>query len=75
VRRLALVAGLRRLSRRQREVLVLRYAVGLKEAEVAPILGLSPGTVSTHARRGFAALRRHVAADPEEVVRVLGDPA
>lgn len=75
VRRLALVAGLRRLSRRQREVLVLRYVLGLEEAEIAPVLGLSPGTVSTHTRRGLAAMRRRFAADPEEVRHVLDDPA
>ncbi|HLI56943.1 MAG TPA: sigma-70 family RNA polymerase sigma factor [Actinomycetota bacterium] len=75
VRRLVLVAGLRRLSRRQREVLVLRYVVGLDETEIAPVLGLSPGTVSTYARRGLAAMRRRFAADPEEVCRVLEDPA
>jgi DNA-directed RNA polymerase specialized sigma24 family protein len=32
------------LPRRRREVLVLRYYVGLSEAEIATTLGISPGT-------------------------------
>jgi RNA polymerase sigma-70 factor (sigma-E family) len=45
------------LPRQQRAVLVLRYCEDLPEAEVAQILGCSPGTVKTHAHRGMAALR------------------
>jgi DNA-directed RNA polymerase specialized sigma24 family protein len=36
---------------------VLRYCEDLSEAEVAEILGCSPGTVKTHAHRGMNALR------------------
>ena len=52
-----LVAALRRLPRRQRDVVVLRYLADLPEAEVASTLGCSVGTVKQHAHRGLAALR------------------
>lgn len=55
--RLALVDALSRLSRRQREVVVLRYLAGYGEADVAAILNCSVGTVKTHASRGLTALR------------------
>lgn len=57
VARVALVEALRRLSERQREVIVLRHLAGLSEQEVAAHLGLGLGTVKTHLRRGMAALR------------------
>lgn len=47
-----------RLPRRQREVVALRYAADLSEQEVAATLGISIGSVKTHASRGLAALRR-----------------
>jgi RNA polymerase sigma-70 factor (sigma-E family) len=43
---------------RQRQVLVLRYFVDLTEAQIAYELGVSPGSVKTHASRGLAALAR-----------------
>lgn len=52
-----LVGALTRLPQRQREVLVLRYYLDLSEAEIADALGISPGSVKTHAHRGLAALR------------------
>jgi len=57
VERLALVDALSRLSRRQREVVVLRYLAGYPEADVAEILDCSVGTVKTHASRGLRTLR------------------
>jgi RNA polymerase sigma-70 factor (sigma-E family) len=48
--------GLRDLPRRQREVLVLRYYLDLSEAEIAGALGISRGSVKSHASRGIAAL-------------------
>jgi RNA polymerase sigma factor (sigma-70 family) len=54
-RRLVL-AALARLPRRRREVLVLRYYLGLSEAEIASVLRVSPGTVKSSAARGIAAL-------------------
>ncbi|MEO3749601.1 SigE family RNA polymerase sigma factor [Streptomyces sp. B6B3] len=56
----AVLAALRRLTQRQREVLVLRYWSDLSEAEIADTLGLSPGTVKSTASRALAALRRHL---------------
>ncbi len=58
------LAALAGLSRRRREVLVLRYWLGLPEAEIAAVLGISPGTVKSTAARGIAALARE-----------LGEPA
>lgn len=52
-----LVAALRRLPRRQRDVVVLRYLADLPETEVASALGCSVGTVKQHAHRGLTALR------------------
>jgi RNA polymerase sigma-70 factor (sigma-E family) len=46
------------LPRRRREVLVLRYYLGLREAEIAAVLGITPGTVKSTAARGLGALAR-----------------
>jgi RNA polymerase sigma-70 factor (sigma-E family) len=64
--RLALVAALRHLSRRQREVIALHYLSDLSEADVATALGISQGSVKTHTSRGLAALR-HRLGETEEV--------
>lgn len=56
-RRQVLVA-LADLPARRREVLVLRYYVGLTEAEIARTLGISQGTVKSAAARGIAALAK-----------------
>ncbi len=50
------LAALRSLPDRQREVLALRYYLDLSEAEIAATLGISSGSVKTHAHRGLAAL-------------------
>jgi len=55
-----LVAALRELSGRQRDVVVLRYLMDLPEKEVAAALGCSLGTVKRHAHRGLGALRTHL---------------
>ena len=47
---------LSRLAPRRREVLVLRFYLGLSEAEIAATLGISPGTVKSTAARGLATL-------------------
>jgi RNA polymerase sigma-70 factor (sigma-E family) len=52
------LAALARLSRRRREVLVLRYYLGLPEAEIAVVLGISAGTVKSTAARALAVLAR-----------------
>jgi RNA polymerase sigma-70 factor (sigma-E family) len=50
------LAALRSLPDRQREVLALRYYLDLSEAEIAATLGISAGSVKTHAHRGLATL-------------------
>jgi RNA polymerase sigma-70 factor (sigma-E family) len=60
-----LVRALRRLPRRQREVVVMRYLADMSESEAAAALGCSVGTVKTHASRGLAALRRHLGLTDE----------
>ena len=52
------LAALARLPRRRREVLVLRYYLGLSGAEIAAVLGISAGTVKSTAARALAALAR-----------------
>jgi RNA polymerase sigma-70 factor (sigma-E family) len=51
------MAALRALPTRQREVLVLRYYTDLSEAQIADAMGISTGAVKSHASRGIAALR------------------
>jgi RNA polymerase sigma factor (sigma-70 family) len=51
------------LTKRQREVVVLRYVADLPEVEVARLLGCSTGSVKTHAVRGLAALRTALVAE------------
>jgi RNA polymerase sigma-70 factor (sigma-E family) len=50
------VAALGRLSRRQREALVLRYYADLSEAEAASAMGISPGAVKSHTARAMLAI-------------------
>lgn len=59
----AVLAALRRLPRRQREVLVLRYYLDCPEAEIASALGISAGSVKTHAARGLAAMAALLGGD------------
>lgn len=55
--RLSVAQALRRLTVRQRAVLVLRYYEDLPEAEVAEILGCAVGTVRSQTHRTLARLR------------------
>jgi RNA polymerase sigma-70 factor (sigma-E family) len=54
--RQAVLDAVRTLPRRQRDVLLLRYFLDLSERDTADALGISPGSVKTHAHRGLAAL-------------------
>ena len=54
---------LNRLPARQRAVIVLRYYEDLSEADIATQLGLSVGTVKSHASRALATLRAHLGDD------------
>ncbi len=55
---LEVVRALQGLPDRQREALVLRYWLDLKEAEVAAAMEISVGSVKAHTSRGMAALTR-----------------
>lgn len=48
--------ALARLPKRQRQVLVLRYYLDLREAEIAEVLSISPGSVKAYASRGLDAI-------------------
>jgi RNA polymerase sigma factor (sigma-70 family) len=61
--RIDLHRALEGLSRRQREVIVLRFLADLPEADVARALGCSVGSVKQHASRGLAALRNTMGVD------------
>lgn len=54
--RAEVLAAVRALPRRQRDVVLLRYWLDLPEAEIAATLGVSAGTVKTSAHRAVAAL-------------------
>jgi DNA-directed RNA polymerase specialized sigma24 family protein len=49
-------------SRRQREVMVLRYYLDLSEQQIADWLGISRGSVKRHAARAAAALHQQMEA-------------
>ncbi len=61
--RAELLAALRKLPRKMRAVLVLRYWEDLSEAETAALLGCSVGSVKAQASRGLARLREHLAPE------------
>jgi RNA polymerase sigma-70 factor (sigma-E family) len=52
------LAAVRALPARQREVVVLRYYADLSELEIADAMGVSRGAVKSHHFRAMAALRR-----------------
>jgi len=66
----SLVAALRRLPLRQRQVIALRLLLDLDTATTAEMLGMSASTVTTHLHRAVAALRRDIPArNDQETVR------
>lgn len=54
------MTALLRLPLRQRQVVALRFLLGLDVADTARTLGLAQGTVRAHAARAIAALRDEV---------------
>ena len=62
------------LPRQQRAVLVLRYIEDLPEASVADLLGVSVGTVKTHAHRGLRALRASLGESGQFAVNETAGP-
>lgn len=66
--RVTVVPALRRLSRRQREVIVLTHIGGLTQEEVASVLGCSIGSVKTHTQRALAHLRQELAPPGSDAV-------
>jgi RNA polymerase sigma factor (sigma-70 family) len=56
-----LIGALRHLTRRQQEVVVLRYIADMSEGDVARTLGIDAGTVKTHLHRAMPHLREHLA--------------
>ena len=55
-----LLAAMRRLPARQREVVALRVLLDLDTDTTAEVLGIAPGTVTAHLSRAVTALRRDV---------------
>jgi RNA polymerase sigma-70 factor (sigma-E family) len=53
----AILAAIRRLPRRQREVISLRAFLDLDTQATAEVLGIAPGTVTAHLSRAVTALR------------------
>lgn len=62
-RRAAVLAAVRRLPRRQQQVVLLRYWMDLSEAEIAATLDISAGSVKTHASRALAAVAHTLGDD------------
>ena len=58
----SLVAALRRLPVRQRQVIALRLLLDLDTATTAEMLGMSGSTVRSHLHRAVTALRRDIPA-------------
>jgi DNA-directed RNA polymerase specialized sigma24 family protein len=50
----------------------LRYLADLPEAEVAEVLGVSPGSVKTHLHRALASMRVSLSTDERGETSVAG---
>lgn len=71
--RVELRRALGNLSRRQREVVVLRHLAGFSERETAAALGCSAGSVKQHGSRGLAALKEQLRL-PDDTDPTTDDP-
>ena len=56
----SVVAVMRTLARRQREVLACRYVLEMSIAETAQLLEISEGSVKAHAHRGLHLLQQRI---------------
>lgn len=65
--RVDLYAALRRLPRRQRQIVALRFIGDLSEQQTATVLSVSLGSVKSQASRGLDTLRQHL--NPREPTR------
>jgi RNA polymerase sigma factor (sigma-70 family) len=61
VDRIALLRALRKLPRRQREAVSLRYLAELSHDEIAATLGIATASARVHVHRGLLALRAEMA--------------
>jgi len=57
IERSSVVAALRSLPERQREVVVLRFYGDLSEAQIAAAMGITRGAVKSHTSRAMSSLR------------------
>ena len=65
-----LLAALRRLPPRQREVVTLRLLLDLDTETTARVLGIAPGTVGAHLHKAVATLRTAILSpDSQEISR------
>lgn len=64
-----LLAALRRLSPRQREVITLRLLLDLDTESTARLLGISPGTVGAHLHKAVGTLRAALPSQDNQEVR------
>ena len=55
--RSSVVAALRSLPERQREVVVLRFYADMSEAQIASTMGITRGAVKSHTSRAMSSLR------------------
>jgi RNA polymerase sigma factor (sigma-70 family) len=69
----AVLAAVRRLPARQREVLVLRYYLDMTEDQAAQAMGVSRGTVKSATSRAVAAVGRMVKEDIRDSLRSEAD--
>jgi RNA polymerase sigma factor (sigma-70 family) len=61
--RVDLLAAIAALPRRQRQIVIARYVMGLSQAETASLLHIAPGTVAAAASHAAASLRKRLGDD------------
>ena len=61
----AVAAEVRRLPRRQQQVIVLRYWSDMSESQIAAALGISAGTVKSTASRAVKTIGRRLGVDDD----------